>query len=193
MTPFEEAYKRLIKYEGGYVNDPDDKGGETYKGIARHFYPKWEGWRYIDSVRNEPEFERLVEKASIVLEPLVEDFYRENFWEKVQGDKLPPIVAQEMFEQAVNLGVHTAVSHLQEALNLLNKNQKLYPDVAVDGVFGNQTLSAVDAVSKDYGNVKLLFNVLNFLQAKRYIELMQKYPKYEKYIGWFKRIELIKN
>ncbi len=193
MTPFEEAYKRLIKYEGGYVNDPDDKGGETYKGIARHFYPNWEGWRYIDSVKGEPDFEKLIEKASMVLEPLVEDFYRKNYWEKVQGDKLPPIIAQELFEQAVNMGVHTAVSHLQQALNLINRNQKLYPDVAVDGTFGKKTLSAVDAVSKDYGNVKLLFNVLNFLQAKRYIELMQKYPKYEKFIGWFARIEIIKN
>ena len=37
-----------MKHEGGYVFDPDDSGGETYKGVARKFHSKWEGWSKID-------------------------------------------------------------------------------------------------------------------------------------------------
>lgn len=32
-------FKRLMKYEGGYVNDPDDLGGETKYGISKRAYP----------------------------------------------------------------------------------------------------------------------------------------------------------
>lgn len=35
MAKFEHALQLLLQHEGGYVNDPDDQGGETYKGIAR--------------------------------------------------------------------------------------------------------------------------------------------------------------
>ena len=40
MANFEEAYKKTSDFEGGYVNDEDDAGGETYRGIARNF------WKY---------------------------------------------------------------------------------------------------------------------------------------------------
>lgn len=49
---FLKSYDILIKHEGGYVNDPDDKGGETYKGIARKFNPDWKGWKIIDKSSN---------------------------------------------------------------------------------------------------------------------------------------------
>ena len=37
MAEFETAYYLTNKIEGGYANDQDDKGGETYRGIARNF------------------------------------------------------------------------------------------------------------------------------------------------------------
>jgi lysozyme family protein len=35
MAEFKTAFEVTMKAEGGYVNDPDDPGGETYKGSAR--------------------------------------------------------------------------------------------------------------------------------------------------------------
>ena len=49
MADFHKALKRTAKYEGGYVNDPADAGGETYKGISRRANPKWDGWQLIDA------------------------------------------------------------------------------------------------------------------------------------------------
>ena len=44
MADFKVAFAKTIRFEGGYVNHKADKGGETYKGIARNFWPKWKGW-----------------------------------------------------------------------------------------------------------------------------------------------------
>lgn len=36
---FLKHVKKVIEYEGGYTNDPDDAGGETKYGIAKTYYP----------------------------------------------------------------------------------------------------------------------------------------------------------
>ena len=38
-TSFEDIIEEVLKHEGGYVNDPDDAGGETNFGIAKKFNP----------------------------------------------------------------------------------------------------------------------------------------------------------
>jgi lysozyme family protein len=66
-------YEIVMKYEGGYVNHPNDLGGETYKGIARNAHPNWEGWKFIDQKRPVPE-------------DLVRRFYYEQFWKPLRCD-----------------------------------------------------------------------------------------------------------
>jgi len=36
---FEQIINDVLEHEGGYVNDPLDKGGETNFGIAKRWYP----------------------------------------------------------------------------------------------------------------------------------------------------------
>lgn len=52
MAYFGDAFKKLSIKEGGYVNDKDDAGGETYRGISRKYNPTWQGWTMIDSYKN---------------------------------------------------------------------------------------------------------------------------------------------
>ncbi len=56
MADFKTAIEATLKAEGGYVNDPDDPGGETYKGIARNRNSKWSGWTHIDLLKNKCVF-----------------------------------------------------------------------------------------------------------------------------------------
>ena len=37
---FYEIIEGVIEKEGGYVNDPDDPGGETKYGISKKAFPK---------------------------------------------------------------------------------------------------------------------------------------------------------
>ena len=180
---FIDAYNALLHSEGGYVNDPDDKGGETYKGIARKFNPNWPGWPIIDEYKMKHiDFKSLLggdEKLTLA----VKEFYKTMYWDKFKGDDLPYIIAEELFEQSVNLGTwKTAGINLQKALNLLNRNGKLFADLVVDGFIGTKTLRTVKLVKP-----RRLLKVLNGLQFMRYYELDTKNPSLEKYVGWFDR------
>jgi len=39
LTKFDEIIEVVLEHEGGYVNDPDDPGGETNFGIAKRSHP----------------------------------------------------------------------------------------------------------------------------------------------------------
>ena len=187
MADFEIAYRKLLKYEGIYSNDSDDKGGETYKGISRVYHPDWEGWEIIDKAKREKQdLSNLKE-----VEGLVKSFYKKNYWDYFSLDRVPQLIGEEIFEIAVNCGIKRTTLIIQQSVNLLNRNQALYSDVLEDGIWGEKTLAALFSCFR-YNGVNVLFNVLNILQGCHYINLMRTNPKYEKFIGWFNRIEIYK-
>ena len=189
MTDYNKAFDKIIpQYEGLYDNDPDDSGGETYRGIARSKHPEWQGWRLVDSYKSSSRFPKILEK-DISLQNRVREFYKPEFWDKFKGDMLTQEIAEEMFDQSINFGVVPAVRHFQRALNILNNKKKLYPDTLIDGIFGNETLQLYGICALKRGP-RVLFNVLNCYQGMRYINLMEHDEVKEKYIGWFGRIEI---
>lgn len=190
MTKFEAAYNKVMIDEGGYAFDKDDLGGETYKGISRVFNPNWDGWKIIDAYKSRYDFPNCLE-ADQDLQYLVKFYFKKKYYDPYLGDQLDDAIAEEMFDQAVNLGVQKAIEYLQRSLNILNRNQRDYEDIKVDGIFGQNTLKAYLKCVSVRG-AKLLFNVLNIYQGKRYIELMEASQVKEKFIGWFNRIEIKK-
>ena len=64
MSYFLDAYSITLQHEGGYGNDPDDVGGETYKGISRVYNPSWKGWGLIDDYKSESNFPKCLEMDS---------------------------------------------------------------------------------------------------------------------------------
>lgn len=190
MTKFEAAYNKVMIDEGGYVFDKDDPGGETYKGISRVHNPNWDGWKIIDGYKSRYDFPNCLE-ADQDLQYLVKFYFKKKYFDPYLGDQLDEAIAEEMFDQAVNLGVQKAIEHLQRSLNILNRNQRDYEDIKVDGIFGQNTLKAYLKCVSVRG-AKLLFNVLNIYQGKRYIELMEASQVKEKFLGWFNRIEIKK-
>lgn len=196
MSFFNEAYVIGEKHEGGYANDPDDRGGETYKGIARNFWSKWKGWKIIDIITDDIDSSKKnIREINIALSQhselpiLIKSFYKEQFFDIFNGDAMPKGLACEMFEHGINLGTKQVVKHLQETLNLLNRNEKFYPDISEDGAYGKNTETALKTFLNK-GTEKRLLTVMNILQGHHYIELMKKKPVYEKYIGWFDRTNL---
>ena len=192
MTPdFLISFNKALSSEGFISNNAFDKGGFTYKGISRIKHPAWPGWKIIDSTPL-VLLRRGAGGEVNKLNQLVEEFYRSEFWNQIQGELLPSqLIADELLESSINLGVSAASEILQRTINLLNRNTHLYPDILVDGIIGTQTLAALNK-SIAANEEKLLFNLLNFYQAKRYIEIMEGNHTQEIFIGWFSRIDIIK-
>jgi lysozyme family protein len=92
---FDELIERVLAHEGGYVNNPDDPGGETQWGISKRTYP-------------ELDIKALTRPEAI-------EIYRRDFWQRVHGDELHPAVAYQALDFAVNSGVETAIRKLQAA------------------------------------------------------------------------------
>ena len=110
MANFNSIIDSILQYEGGYVNDKDDAGGETFRGIARNCNKDWEGWKIIDAYKtnNPKDFKQLLMKDMKLLK-LVKDCYKRNYWDTLNLDNEPSQrVANDIFDMAVNAGVSTA-------------------------------------------------------------------------------------
>ncbi len=97
---FEEALDHTLQFEGGYANDPADRGGETFRGISRVSHPDWPGWAEIDHYKRElarrdgisnwrskANWRKLdaVTANDRDLARLVAEFYRKKFWKPFDG------------------------------------------------------------------------------------------------------------
>lgn len=95
MDFFDTIIDRVLKNEGGYVNNPKDPGGETNFGIAKRSYP------------------------SVNIKSLTRDdavaIYRRDFWNAISGDKLPRQFAFQALDAAVNHGISNAIRWTQRA------------------------------------------------------------------------------
>lgn len=104
MADFNKIYPEIIKAEGGYANNPNDTGGETYKGIARKFHKDWEGWKIIENfkLKNGPlKTNQTIQNP--YLDTLVKYFYFKKFWEPVKGKEIKsPEAAHIVFDAYVN-------------------------------------------------------------------------------------------
>lgn len=192
MANFNEAYDITLKHEGGYVKDPVDVGGETYKGISRRYHPSWEGWSIIDGYKLRQGFPNSAYKDSN-LEILVKRFYKMYFWDVNLLDKFTSQnIANEMFDTGVNMGVSRAATFLQRALNVLNNNGTIYVDLVVDGRLGPATLRAMSSCISYRGD-SYLYKVMNILQGMHYIDFMNKSPIQQRFAyGWLNRVQFIK-
>lgn len=114
---FERALTIILREEGGYVNDPNDPGGETNFGISKRQYPDVD----IKNLTHEQ----------------VAAIYKRDYWDKVKGDEIPWPLCLFVFDAAVNQGCDAKANYA--AQKLLQKAL----DVAQDGILGPATMKRV--------------------------------------------------
>lgn len=124
MANYSIAYNKVIKVEGGYVNDPDDAGGETYMGISRKFNPNAKFWKVIDEIKSKnknitnKEINVILKKNNTIIGE-IKNIYKNKYWDKLYLDSLnSQKVAEELFDTAVNMGVSVAIKILQNSLRV---------------------------------------------------------------------------
>ena len=174
----QDVIDRIIDLEGGYVNDPADSGGETNFGITVKVARK-NG--YNGPMASMPR-------------RIAEEIYGARYWDAVRADnllELSEIIAEEVVDTAVNMGVKRAGIFLQKCLNVLNSAETRYDDVKVDGKIGPATLRALGEYL-DTRDGLVLLTALNCLQGAHYVMLAEKRKKDERFVyGWFKnRVQL---
>ena len=96
---FDKALNILFENEGGYVNDPDDPGGETKFGISKRSYPD------ID-IKNLTQ-----EQAKRI--------YRRDFWKPCACDRYPDALSVAVLDYAVHSGKRRAIKDFQRSLGVV--------------------------------------------------------------------------
>ena len=171
---FDDAFAKVVGIEGAYSNNPNDSGGETMYGITLQVA---RAFGYKDEMKYLP-----LSVAKVI--------YKKRYWDVLKLDdicKVSPSLAHELFDTGVNCGTGLAATFLQRALNVLNRQQKDYADITVDGSVGPVSLYALDGLVKSRGEngVKVLLTMLNCLQGYHYISLAEKREKDEAFLyGW---------
>ena len=166
----DDIINATLKAEGGYVNDPSDRGGETNYGIT---VAAARANGYKGSMRDLPLH-------------TAKDIYRNEYLVKPGFSNFPSAVAAELFDTGVNMGPATATRFLQRAINALQGS-----GLAVDGKMGPATRNAVAVYLASRSNAEaILVKALNCLQGVRYIELVEANASQRRFInGWFSRVE----
>jgi len=131
---FSEVLSVVLGFEGGYADDPDDRGGRTNYGITEGTLRS----AYERKIVSHKDI-RSLSKADAAL------IYWSDYWEPVKGDLLPEPLDLILFDCAVNHGVGGAVKLLQEGLNSILKDTVL----AVDGAMGPRTRAALATLRKE--------------------------------------------
>jgi len=170
MASIDKIIPFILKWEGGFVNDPDDLGGATNKGITLGTF------RYcrLQKKLSEPTINELKN----ISEEEWKDVLRMLFWDKWQADRI-------INQSIANILVDWVWASGSYGIKL---PQKLL-GVTVDGIVGNRTLFAVNT----YHPQKELFEKIKQVRFDYIDRICRSRPTNKKFKkGWENRINDIK-
>lgn len=112
---FDLAYKFTKENEGGFSDNPHDKGGKTIYGISSVYFPN--------------DYERIITSPKSDHTKLCKEFYLREFWNPLYEQLIDKKLAIRLFDLGVNVGKLKSVILLQRGIC-----------VKADGIFGGVTL-----------------------------------------------------
>jgi lysozyme family protein len=164
---FMRSMPELLRWEGGYVDHPDDPGGATNFGISLRFYQE-----NIDPTADKITIMNLKKDDAY-------EIYYKHFWLPGKYDQLQNFgLAKRTFCFGVNMGIKRANKLLQRALKASTGE-----DVVVDGIIGPKTLEVLKGADE-----KATVAALKSEAAGRYRTLAIANPKLKVFLkGWLNR------
>lgn len=171
MANFNHAIEKTLKLEGGYANDSNDAGGETNYGIT-------------EAVARSYGYSGEMKDLDLVT---AKGIYKTRYWDKLKLDEIESQpIAEKLFDVGVNCGVSKAASIVQRALNMLNRYQKDWENVKIDGRIGPVTARTINkAAERRAGNI---LKAVNIFQGSHYVKLAENPNRKDALFinGWLK-------
>lgn len=186
------AFFHLLKIEGGWVDDPVDRGGATKYGISLRFLVSagqidrdGDGFADFDL-----DFDGDIDGRDIRLLTVENAFflYHEHFWKPLGCDALPQPIGEMLFDQGVNGGNAAARKLLQRAINAV---RPVASAIAVDGVIGPRTIAVMNAViNQSADGMDVLAEAYRQAVRNRYHAIVARDPSQRRFLrGWLRRAD----
>ena len=172
MANIQDSLNITLAFEGGYVKDPDDPGGETNYGITKN---------------NAIAFGYTGDMHTIPMD-VVTHIYKTGYWDVLGLDNIDSqSFANNAFDCGVNMGTGISARFMQESANNIDPNANL----SVDGQIGGHTIQAINTITDDENKEADLNSAFAQLRSNRYHTLVQNNPKLAKFLnGWLKRCDV---
>ena len=159
----------LLSWEGGFVNDPKDKGGATNKGVT---LKTWRSVGYDIDADGDIDVQDL---KLLTDDDVIEKVLKPHYWDKVGGDKIKDQgVANMLADWAYMSGTKTPATKVQRLVGAVQ-----------DGVIGPRTIALINAYRGQQ-----LFEDLKRERARFYGAIVKKYPGQKRFLnGWLARLD----
>lgn len=158
---FKKAFDRVIGIEGHFQNDPKDRGNWTSGKVGEG---ELKGTKYGIAAMTYPD----LDIAKLSLDD-ARDIYHKDWWKEFKMDSFRPAMQYQMFDAAINHGMHHATRMVQNAVG-----------VKADGVIGPITRKAIHETDLDDLLLRFLSERLVFMT---HVKTWDEYGK-----GWARRI-----
>lgn len=162
----------IYAVEGGYVNDPLDRGGATNYGITEKV-ARQAGYR--GDMRYFPK--HCTEAGKVCADAI---YLRDYIGPTMAMFNVEPALGRELSDTAVNMGPAWAARFLKQELGL-----------PIKGGIGAADVAAYRALQARIGDRQACLVVLNGLderQRQRYLSIVRRNPTQKKYLkGWLSK------
>ena len=162
MADYRNIIPFIKRFEGGYVNHPNDKGGCTNMGVTISTFRQYYG-------RN-----KTCEDLRKLTEEQWQYIFKKGFWDRIQGDKIEcQSVANMMADYVWASGVY-GIKYVQKLLG-----------VSADGLIGSKTLQAINS----YPSSKELFERIRQRRLDHFDAIVKNNPSQKVFLkGWKRRV-----
>lgn len=175
-TTFDLALEFILKWEGGYVNNPLDRGGETNLGVTANALKVAQGQGLVDPALTVRELTR----------ETVAPIYESLYWIPAHCQMMSYDMAVTVFDSAVNHGVKTSIRLMQRGLNALGSH------LSEDGLWGRNTENDLMLALSYYPTGAALAMIQK--RSEYYDAIVRSNPSQKAFLtGWKNRLNSLRS
>lgn len=153
----------ILKWEGGFVNDPNDSGGATNKGVTLTTYRRYKGE------------DATVDDLKAITDEDWTAIYKQMYWDKFKADEIASQTVANLCVDWLWMSGAKAIKYVQRLIGATE-----------DGIVGKQTLSRLNAKGES-----LVLDIYNY-RKDFYHRIVANRPSQKRFLrGWINRLNAL--